>query len=115
RSPAERWAAAGCGPSCRDDLLQFLRLGGVTDGFLQSDEAPQIQAGQALVQCLHARLALTNLHDRVDLVNLVLADEVADGSVENHHFQARDASLPRRPRQQRLTDDTLQHEGELRA
>ncbi len=48
-------------------------------------------------------------------MNLILADEVADGGIGNHHLERRDASLPGRPRKQRLTDDTLQHEGELRA
>ena len=46
-------------------------------------------------------------------MDLVLADQVADGSIGNEHLAGEDATLATSARQQRLTDDALEHEGKL--
>ena len=49
---------------------------------------------QALVEGLHAELRLSDLHRRVDLVDLVLADQVPDRRVGDHDLQGKAPSRP---------------------
>src|SRR5688572_7963208 len=64
-----------------DHLLQFLRHRRALDGRLQRDLFLEVQRRQRLVERLHPELVLARLHGGVDLVDLVLADEVADSRV----------------------------------
>src|SRR5450432_3855042 len=48
-------------------------------------------------------------------MDLVLADQVADGSVGNQHFERQHAHGSAGARQQQLAQHALEHEGELRA
>ncbi|MGC4084609.1 MAG: hypothetical protein QM736_21450 [Vicinamibacterales bacterium] len=74
-----------------------------------------VQARQRLVGCLHAELFLAGLHHAVDLVNLVVANQVPDRGRRHHDLERRHTALAVGARQQRLTDDPLEHERELRA
>ena len=47
-------------------------------------------------------------------MNLVVANQVPDGRRGNQNLERGDATLAVRPLQQRLTDDALEHHGELR-
>src|SRR5258708_14358319 len=53
-------------------------------GLFLRDEPTLVEREQALVERLHRELFLTDLHLRVDLVNLVLADQVPDRGVRDH-------------------------------
>ena len=81
----------------------------------ERDLLAHVQRRQRLVERLHAELLLAGLHRRVDLVDLVLADQVADGGRRHQDLQRHDAPAAARLRQQRLTDDAFEHERELRA
>ncbi len=70
-----------------DQLAQLVRVRRALDGDLHRDEPLVVERGERLVEGLHAVLALTRLHHRVNLVHLVLADEVADGGVRDEDFQ----------------------------
>ena len=63
---------------------------------------------------LHAALR-RGLHDRVDLLDLALADEVPDGVVREEDLEARDAAEPVGGRQEGLRDDALERVRELHA
>ena len=52
------------------------------------------------------------LHDRVDLLDLALADQVPDGVVRQQDLERGDAALAVGGREQRLRDDALQRAGE---
>src|SRR6185369_13587759 len=73
------------------------------------------EARQRLVEGLHPELLLAHLHLRVDLVDLVLADEVPDGGVRDHHLEREHAARAAGLGQQVLREDALEHERELRA
>ncbi len=78
--------------------------------------ALEVEVGQALVEGLHAVLGLAGLHHAVDLVDLVLADQVADRRVRHAGSPcAQRPSLAAGPRQQRLAEDALEHERQLGA
>jgi len=60
---------------------------------IETDQLPVIQVGQGLVEGLHPELLLAHLHGRIDLMDLVLPDEVADGRVRDHDLHGQDAAL----------------------
>ena len=68
-------------------------------------------ASDCSIVCIPRRGA--GLHDRVDLLDLALADQVPDGVVRQQDLERGDAALAVRGRQQRLRDDALQRAGEL--
>src|SRR2546427_2435840 len=111
-------ASSACGPSeprlaeHRPDLLD---LRGVADRLLRGDEGLLDEGDQGLAHRLHAELRLTDLHLGVDLVHLLLADEVADRGVRDHHLGGEHAPAPVAPRDELLRDHRLEHERELRA
>ncbi len=72
------------------------------------------ERGERLVERLHPVLVLSGLHHRVDLVELVLADEVPDRGRRDEDLHREAPALARRLRQERLAEDPLQDEGELR-
>lgn len=47
-----------------------------------------IESGQSLIEGLHAVLVLTGLHHRIDLMDLVFADQVSDGGVGDQDLKA---------------------------
>ena len=100
-----------------DDVGQLLGEGGHGHDHVQTDQLAEIQVGQGLVERLHPELLLAHLHGRVDLVDLVLADEVADGRVGDHDLHGQDAALAVHARQEGLGDDGLerhrQHDPDL--
>ena len=65
------------------------------------------EIGERLLHRLHAARGV-GLHDRVDLLDLRLADQVADGVVGQQDLERRDAAGAVGGRQQRLRDDGLQ-------
>ena len=55
------------------------------------------------------------LHDRVDLLDLRLADEVPDGVVGQEDLERGDAALAVGGRKEGLGDDALERRGDLHA
>jgi hypothetical protein len=80
---------------------------------LERHLARHVQLIQRVVHRLHAVL-LSGLHHRVDLVHLVVADEGPDGWRRDEDLGSHRAAAPLGPRQQRLGDDALERERELR-
>ena len=118
--PAYRGPRPAAGPAAgpaaaAEHVAQLVGVGGAAEGLVQRDEPLLHEGRQRLVDGLHAVLLLADLHLRVDLVDLVLADQVPDGGVGDHDLQA--STRPGAPlrRQQRLGDHALEHERELRA
>src|SRR5512140_1554685 len=103
------------GVPAREDVLELVRVRRPPERLLLRDEPPLEQVRQRLVEGLHPELRLAHLHRRVDLVDLVLADEVPDGGVGHHDLQRQDAPRPARLRQERLGQHALDDERELGA
>ena len=83
---------------------------------VERDQPLEVQRRQRLVHRLHPGLFLAGLHRRIDLVNLVFANQVADARRRAPGFRARRTRpWPFGLRQQRLTDDAFEHERQLRA
>src|SRR6185295_17672986 len=94
--------------------LELLRPArGAQRGVLRDDAAHR-QIRERLLERLHAARRV-RLHDGVDLLDLALPDQVADGIVGEQDLERGDASRAVRRRQQRLRDDALKRRGELRA
>src|SRR5581483_9748294 len=98
-----------------DHFLQLVRHGRAQQGRLQRNLLLEIERGERLVERLHPVLVLAGLHGRVNLVDFVFADQVADGRVRHQDFHGAGASLAADFRQQRLTHDAFQHERKLGA
>ena len=69
-----------------------------------------IEHEQSLVHGLHPEFILPHLHLRVDLVDLVLADQIADRRVGDHDLEGQHPTPPRSPRDQSLGEDPLEDE-----
>ena len=74
---------------------------------VQVDDSAHREVGERLLHRLHAARGV-RLHDRVDLLDLRLTDQVPDGVVGKQHLERGDAAGPVGRRQQRLRDDRLQ-------
>ncbi len=98
-----------------DQLAQLVGVRRTLHRHLDGDEPLVVERGERLVQGLHAVLALSGLHHRVNLVHLVLADEVADGRVRDEDFERHAAPAPVGTRQKRLAKYPFQDHRELRA
>ena len=72
-----------------------------------------VESGQRLIEGLHTVLVLTGLHHRVDLMDLVFADQVSDSGIGNKYLEAHYSAAAFSARQQRLTENALKHEREL--
>src|SRR5580704_9188402 len=92
-----------------DHVLKFVRIGRARKRHVQSNGFREISIRQTLIERLHARESGPGLHRGVDLVNLVLADEVADGGSGDKNFHHHRASAPVGARQERLTENPFQH------
>src|SRR5580658_4618521 len=79
------------------------------------NESPLVEREEALVQRLHRVLLLADLHLRVNLVDLVLADEVSDRRIGDEHLEREHASGRAVPREELLRDNALENERQLRA
>src|SRR5262249_35857118 len=97
----------------RQHGLELLRIGGARHRLLERDLTAQKQRRQRLVERLHAVLALSDLHLRVDLMQLVLADQVSDGRVRDQDLERHHAARAGGARQERLAQNALQYEREL--
>ena len=82
---------------------------------LETIEAALDQRRQRLIEGLHAELGLADLHLRIDLVDLVLADQVPDGGVRDHHLDGQHAPGTARLADQVLRHHPLEHERQLGA
>src|SRR5215213_5323681 len=81
---------------------------------LRGDHAPEHEVGERLLHRLHpARRA--RLHDRVDLLDLRLPDEVPHRVVRHQDLERRHAAAAVGGRDQVLRHDTLERRGELHA
>src|SRR6266513_1119318 len=105
----QRAGAAG------DHLLQLVGVRRARQRHLQRNLFLEVERGQRLVEGLHPVLRLSGLHHRVDLVDLVLADEIADGRVRHEDLHGHHAAVAVGLRQQRLAEDPLEDERELGA
>src|ERR1700689_2626588 len=87
-----RSSASRHGCSCRgwpvnqsgatiNHFLQLVRVAGARHGSFQRNLLLEERRGQRLVESLHPKFFLTRLHGGINLVNLIFANEVADGSV----------------------------------
>ena len=81
---------------------------------LGGDDAAHRQVGERLLHRLHAATG-ARLHDRVDLLDLRLPDQVPDGVVGHEDLQRRGAAAPVGGRDEVLRDDSLERRGELHA
>ncbi len=72
-----------------------------------------VKRRERLVERLHPVLGLTRLHHRIDLMNLVLTDQIADRGIRHQDFHRHDSAFPARALEQRLAEDPLEHEGKL--
>src|SRR6478735_12438575 len=66
--------------------LELTGLGRTHQRFVEADVPTCMQREQALVHGEHPRLTLARLHQPVDLVDLVFANEVPDRVVRNEHL-----------------------------
>ena len=98
-----------------ENSLPFSRIARPLQRRLQRDLLLEIGRGQRLIKRLHAELILTGLHGRIDLVNLVLANQIADRGVGDEDFHDHGASLAVYGLQQALAHDAFQHQGKLSA
>ena len=107
---------SGCsrGPPV-EHLAQLVRVDRVFQGRLASDLPRPEQTGQRLVEGLHSILSPAHLHDRFQLVHLVLPDQVADGRIGHHDFHGQGPARTIGPGQEGLAGDALQHQGQLGA
>src|SRR5262249_52506172 len=74
-----------------EHLLELVELGRVPQRLVDRDVVLLHERGEGLPHRLHAELGLADLHLRVDLVDLLLADEVTDGGVRDHDLGVREA------------------------
>src|SRR5919107_589828 len=115
RAIAVRAAAGVDARAVLDQLAQLVGVRRALHRDLDRDEALVVERGERLVEGLHAVLALARLHHRVNLVNLVLADEVAYGRVGHEYFERHAAPAPVGARDERLAEYAFEYERELRA
>src|ERR1700687_1465228 len=94
-------------PQHRAHLVQFRR---VADRLVVRDQSALEKIDERLRHRLHAELDLPHLHLRVDLMNLLFADEIADGCVGTHHFDRQDPALAVRTRNELLRDHAVENE-----
>ena len=112
RRPRQRRLRRGAG--ALEQAEQLVRVARAVERDLGRDRPAQDELGKRLLHRLHpARGA--GLHHRVDLLDLALADQVADGVVGEQDLERRDAALAVGGRQQRLRDDAFERAGELGA
>src|SRR5262245_21060014 len=81
---------------------------------LLRDDAPGDEIDKRLLEGLHAPAGV-RLHDRIDLLDLRLPDEVPDRVVGKQDLECRDPAPTVHGRQERLRDDPLDRGGELDA
>src|SRR5437762_2973394 len=98
-----------------DHFLQLVSQRGALNGLLQRDLLLEIERGQRLVESLHSELVLARLHGGINLVDLVFANQIADGRVGYHDLHGHHSALPAHFGQQRLAHDAFQHQRELSA
>src|SRR6266536_1702493 len=110
-----RSASAQKASAARDHFLQLVLVAGAGERGFYGDLLLEIGGRQRLVERLHAELLLAGLHGRVDLVNLVFPDQVADGGIGNQNLHTHGPSLIVGPWQQALTHDAFEHQRKLGA
>ena len=77
------------------------------EGFIERDFLIEVERFEALIECLHARIAVIGieLHGGIDLVNFIFAYEVSDSVIGEHDFVSDAPSVPGGVWQELLTDD----------
>src|SRR5215204_2557429 len=99
----------------RNHLVELVLQRGGRHGCLERDLPRHVERGQRLIERLGAEFFLARLHRRIDLMDLVFANQVADGGRRHQDFLRDDAASAIRFREQRLTDDSFEHQRQLRA
>src|SRR6185503_18296007 len=107
---------AGSAFVCRIQLANHpLELGWISayaQALVRRHFAVHVQLVQSIVERLHAPL-LSGLHRRIDLVDLVVTYQRADRGGNHENLRRHYTTLTLRLRQQRLSDDSLEHERQL--
>src|SRR5690348_1098114 len=73
--------------SALDELFQLVRIGRTLHCGFQCDLTFLIERRQRLVECLHPEFILTGLHHRIDLMDLVFADKVANSRIRYQYLK----------------------------
>ena len=113
-SPDRIWSGVVEGDAALDEALELLGPGRAGERSLARDHAAEQEIGERLLHRLHAA-ARAGLHDRVDLLDLALADQVPDGVVGKEDLERGDPAHAVGRRDERLGDDALERAGELDA
>src|SRR6266566_4869347 len=96
-----------------DHPQELVRIGGDPQTLLLRHFTVHVELVERIGERLHPIL-LPGLHRRLDLVDLVVADQRPDGGRAHHDLRRHDPAPPLELLKQRLGDHPLQHEGELR-
>ena len=97
-----------------EDAAELIRPRRARERDLGGDHAPLHQIGERLLHRQHAARG-AGLHDRVDLLDLRLADQVANRVVGDQDLERGDTPASVGGRHEVLRDDALQRRGELDA
>src|SRR6266550_9454069 len=101
------------GKACAFEHTDELRRPARTsEADLELDDTARDQVRQRLLHRLHAA-ARVRLHHRIDLLDLALADEVADSVVRQQHLERGYPTHSICSRKQSLCDHSLQRVGDL--
>ena len=96
-----------------DQLAQLVYVRRTLQRRVQTNLAFVIERRQRLVERLHPVLVLARLHHRVDLVDFVFADQVANSAVGHEDLEGHRAAAAFSTRQERLTQNSFEHERKL--
>ena len=82
-----------------DQLFQLIDIGRSLHSCIHCDRTLVIESRERLIEGLHAKLVLTGLHHRVDLMDFVFANQVSNGGVGNQYLKRHGATGSFGPRQ----------------
>src|SRR2546426_9302474 len=96
-----------------DHAQEFVGVRAHAEALVLTHLAVHVQLVERIEERLHPVL-LPGLHRRLDLVDLVVADQGPDGGGADHDLRRHHPAAPLRLLEQSLGDHPLQHKGELR-
>src|SRR4051812_25909509 len=103
---ASRRSVGGCESVALKEAEQLVGPARAGHGDLLRDDPARDEVDERLLEGLHAAAGI-GLHDRVDLLDLRLADEVPDSVVGEQDLEGGHAPLAVHSRKERLRDDSL--------
>ena len=96
-----------------DELFQLVGIRRTLHGNIERDLSLVNEGRKRLVEGLHSELVLPRLHHRVDLVDLVLADQVSNSRVRHQDLEGHHAAVTGGLRQKGLAHDPFENERKL--